>query len=100
MKELELISLYYYFCECYDKELRWYNQRFSHNCSPSNEKLTDEELLTLYFYCRRYENKHLKSEIWDFANRFMRSWFPSLPAYANFNNRLNRLSDALLALVA
>jgi hypothetical protein len=99
MKELELITLYYYFCECYDTELRWYHQRFSPNTSPINEKLTDEEILTIYFYCRRYENKHLKSEIWDFANRFMRSWFPNLPAYANFNTRLNNLSDCLVALV-
>lgn len=99
MLETELISLYFYFCECYDTDLCWYNQRFSHNSSPSNEKLTDVELLTIYFYCRRYENKHLKTEIWDFANRFMRSWFPELPAYANFNSRMNNLSDALSALV-
>lgn len=100
MKELELIALYYYFCECYDTDLRWYCQRFSRNSLPANEKLTDEELLTVYFYCRRYENKHLKSEIWDFANRYMRSWFPNLPAYATFNNRMNNLSSALNALVA
>lgn len=100
MKELELIALYYYFCDCYDTDLRWYNQHFSRNSSPANEKLTDEELLTVYFYCRRYENKHLKSEIWDFANRYMRSWFPNLPAYATFNNRMNNLSSALNALVA
>lgn len=100
MKELELIALYYYFCECYDTDLRWYCQRFSPNSSPANEKMTDEELLTIYFYCRRYENKHLKSQIWDYANRYMRSWFPNLPAYANFNNRMNNLSSALNALVA
>lgn len=99
MKELELIALYYYFCKCYDTDLRWYCQRFSPNSSPVNEKMTDEELLTIYFYCRRYENKHLKSQIWDYANRYMRSWFPNLPAYANFNSRMNNLSSALNALV-
>jgi hypothetical protein len=57
-------------------------------------------LLTVYFYCRRYESKHLKSEIGDFANRYMRYWFPNLPAYATFNNRMNNLSSALNALVA
>lgn len=99
MLEYELIALYLYFCECYNNELRWYNQRFSNNSSPSNEKITDEELLTIYFYSRRYENKHLKKQIWDFANRYMRSWFPHLPAYSNFNHRLNNLSGAILALV-
>ena len=73
MKELELIQLYFYFCECYNKELRWYNQRFSPNSTPRNEKLSDEELLTIYFYVRRFENKHLKSEIYDYANRYLRS---------------------------
>ena len=99
MKEIELIQLYFYFCDCYNTELRWYNQRFSRNSSPSNEKLTDEEILTLYFYCRRYENKHLKTEIWDFANRYMRSWFPDLPNYTNFSTRLNNLSSVMTALV-
>jgi hypothetical protein len=99
MKELELIQLYYYLCECYDKELRWYCQRFSPNSSPDNQKITDEELLAIYFYCRRYENKHKKSEIYDFATRFLHSWFPFLPTYANFNTRLNFLESALLALI-
>ena len=100
MKEIELIRLYYYFCEYYERELRWYNQRFSNNSTPSNEKLTDAELLTIYFYCRRYENKHLKTEIYDYAKRYLQSWFPNLPAYANFNTRINNLSSALNALVA
>ena len=100
MLEIELIRLYYYFCKNYDSELQWYCQRFSPNASPSNEKLTDEEILTIYFYCRRYENKHLKSEIYDYACRYLKSWFPDLPAYANFNTRINNLSSAINALVA
>ncbi len=100
MKEIELIQLYFYLCECYDKELQWYNQRFSRNSSPSNQKLTDEELLTIYFYCRRYENKHRISEIHDFAVRYMSSWFPNLPNYANFNTRLNNLSSVMNGIIA
>jgi len=99
MKELELIQLYYYLCECYDKELGWYCQRFSPNSSPDNQKITDEELLTIYFYCRRYENKHRKKDIHDFALRYMSSWFPLLPTYANFNTRLNFLESAVLAFI-
>ena len=99
MKELELIQLYYYLCECYDKELGWYCQRFSPNSSPDNQKITDEELLTIYFYCRRYENKHRKKDIHDFALRYMSSWFANLPTYANFNTRLNFLESAVLAFI-
>ena len=98
MKEIELIRLYFYLCECNNKELAMHHQRFSPNSSPKNEKLTDVELLTIYFYCRRFENKHIKSDIYDFANRFMRSWFPLLPAYANFNSRLNNLGGTIEAL--
>ena len=99
MKEIELIRLYYYLCECNDKELWAYNQRFSPNSSPTNEKLTDVELLTIYFYCRRFENKQNKTEIYDYADRYLRSWFPDLPAYANFNTRLNSLGCCIQYLV-
>lgn len=99
MKELELIRLYFYFCDCNDKGLGQYHQRFSRNCWPSNEKLTDMELLTIYFYARRYENKHLKSDIYDYAHRYLCSWFPHLPAYANFSARLNKLGSMITAVV-
>lgn len=99
MRELDLIRLYYYLCECYDNELRWHCQRFSNNSLPSNEKITDSELLTIYFYCRLYENKHTKAEIYDYTIRYMSSWFPKLPNYSNFNTRINALNPALMALV-
>ena len=99
MKEIELIRLYYYLCQCNDKGLWIYNQRFSANSSPNNQKIDDIELLTIYFYCRRFENRHSKKEIYDFANRFMRSWFPQLPAYANFNTRLNNLASTTQYLI-
>ena len=99
MKELELIRLYFYFCDCNDNGLGQYNQRFSPNSSPSNEKLTDMELLTIYCYARRYENKHLKSEIYDYAQRYLLSWFPDLPAYPNFNARINKLGSMIIAVV-
>ena len=99
MKELELIRLYFYLCDCNDNLLCAYCQRFSPNATPNNEKLTDAELLTIYFYCRRYEGKHSKTAIYDFAQRYMKSWFPDLSAYANFNSRLNNLGAALPYLV-
>lgn len=99
MRELDLIRLYYYLCECYDTELRWHCQRFSNNSSPNKEKITDSELLTIYFYCRLYEDKHKKTEIYDYTVRYMSSWFPKLPNYSNFNARINALNPALLALI-
>ena len=99
MKELELIRLYCYLCDCNDKTLSIYHERFSLNSCPSNEKLTDMELLTIYFYCRRFENKQSKKDIYDYATRYLSSWFPSLPAYANFNSRLNKLGSLIPYLI-
>ncbi len=99
MNELKLIRLYFYLCECNDTVLALHHQRFSNNSSPSNEKLTDVELLTIYFYCRRFEKKHSKSDVYDFAKRYLYSWFPNLPAYANFNSRLNNLCSAMPYLI-
>ena len=64
-----------------------------------NEKLDDVELLTIYLYCRRFENKHRKIEIYDYAKRYLLSWFPNLPNYSNFNARLNNLSGTIPYLV-
>jgi Transposase DDE domain len=99
MKSLELIKLYFYLCDCYTTELCWYFQRFSPNTSPNNQKITDEEVLCIYFYCRIHENKHSKKDIHDFANRYMQSWFPNLPNYANFNVRLNQLQAVILGIL-
>ena len=99
MKELELIRLYFYLCECNDKVLVLHHQRFSNNTAPSNEKLTDAELLTIYFYCRRFEKKHSKTDVYDYAKRYLYSWFPDLPNYANFNSRLNNLCSGMPFLV-
>ena len=99
MKALELIKLYLYLCECYSTELCWYFQRFSPNTSPNHQKITDEEVLCIYFYCRIHENRHSKKDIHDFANRYMQSWFPNLPNYANFNVRLNQLQAIILGIL-
>ena len=55
--------------------------------------------MTIYFYCCRYENKHKKSEIYDYANRYIKPYFPQLPNYANFNTRINALHYLMLALL-
>lgn len=99
MKALELIKLYFYLCECYTTKLCWHFQRFSPNTSPNNQKITDEEVLCIYFYCRIHENRHSKKDIHDFANRYMQSWFPNLPNYANFNVRLNQLQVIILGIL-
>lgn len=96
MDEIKLITLYFFICECYNRELRWHCQRFSPN---QHQEFTDEELLTIYLYVVVVE-KHLKiKSIHRFAERYLKSWFPKLPSYQAFDNRLNRLNGALPYLV-
>lgn len=69
------------------------------NSEPENLKITDAELLTIYFYCRIHENRHSKTHIHDYAQRYLSSWFLRLPNHANFNTRLNAMDSAIIALV-
>lgn len=97
MNELQLISLYYDICECYNTHLRWLCQRFSNNSTPA--AFTDEELLTLYLFVMTDEEKHKVKAIWRYARKHLSSWFPTLPSYQAFNARLNRLADVFPALI-
>ncbi|WP_345375347.1 transposase, partial [Algivirga pacifica] len=45
------------------------------------------------------EEKTQVSKIYKYIVKYWKSWFPDLPSYQAFNNRLNRLSDVLPLLV-
>ena len=93
--ELNLISTYYLVCE-YSSQLFFYNMRHTNNSSPS---FTDEEVMTIYLYCTRDAFKlHTQKEIYDYANRHLRSSFPKLPKYEAFNARLNNLGESFRCL--
>ncbi len=53
-KELELIQIYMYICDLYDRELKNYCQRYSNNSSLA---FTDQEIMTTYLFaghCQKY----------------------------------------------
>jgi hypothetical protein len=88
--EIRLISTYFTVCN-YRSELSGHYMRYSNNHSPS---FTDEEVMTIYLYCTTCEFKlHEKKQVYDYADRHLRSWFPQLPDYEAFNARLNNLSS-------
>jgi hypothetical protein len=93
----KLISLFLRISE--DKAIKKYlvALRESNNFSP---EFSDEEALTVYIYgilqgytkvkdIHRYTEQHLKQE-----------WFPQLPSYQAFNNRLNFIAGAFEILAA
>lgn len=88
-KECKLIEIYFYVCEKFEKGLKIYCERFSNNNEP---EFTDQEVMTLYLYIMHHEQQFKVKHIHRFASDYLRSWFPKLPSYQAFSNRLNRLT--------
>jgi Transposase DDE domain len=97
MHELLLIKLYFYVCEEYNEYLRWNVQRFSPN--GQSGQISDEEIITIYLFCVAYEEKYKVKSIHKHITKYWKSWFPSLPSYQTFTNRLNRIADVFPLLV-
>lgn len=90
-KECKLIEIYFYVSKKFEKELKFYSERFSNNSKP---EFSDEEVMTVYLYIMHHEQQFKIKHIHRFASEYLRSWFPRLPSYQAFNNRLNRLHTA------
>ena len=94
-KKVKLITIYMYISELYEKELQYTCQRFSNN---STVEFTDAELMTVYLFVISEEKRFQVKEIHLFAKEYLLSWFPKLPSYQAFNDRLNRLSESFKSL--
>ena len=69
-------------------------QRQSNNFRP---QFSDEECITVYLWGisqRRFEQK----TIYKYTRNHLLEWFPKLPSYQAFSDRLNRLAPAFQAL--
>lgn len=97
VKELNLICMFLYISDLYNKELKFSCQRFSNNANPA---FTDEEIMTIYLFAMTNEQKFKIKQIHQYANDYLKSWFPLLPSYEAFNMRINRLSEAFRLLSA
>ena len=89
-KEIQLIRLYCAVCKHYDIALVAYAQRCSNNFCP---KFTDEECIATYIwgiYNRKFEVK----ACYQFIKEYYGDWFPNLPSYQAYNNRICFLADA------
>jgi hypothetical protein len=96
-KALKLIAIYLHICKLHDEELQYLYQRYTNNDKP---EFTDQEMITLYLFVVQQEQRFKVSQIYAFADQYMRSWFPALPSYQAFNRRLNRLSEAFKLIAA
>ena len=93
MWQTNLIKLYCAVCDN-SSTIEAEMQRQSNNFRP---KFTDEECITVYLWGisqRRFEQK----TIYEYTKNHLLEWFPKLPSYQAFSNRLNRLAPAFQAL--
>lgn len=89
-----LIRVYLFVCRRWSSGLCAVAQRQSNNSNPD---FTDEEVLTIYLFGLIRKRETIK-EIHEYAEDHFPEWFPDLPSYGGYVQRLNRLSAAFAPL--
>jgi len=92
--ESTLIQIYVFVHEDFGPDLYALGQRQSNNHSP---RFTDEEVMTIYLFGLIRGRRTLR-DIHTYAADHLSEWFPMLPSYGGYVQRLNRLSDVFAAL--
>ena len=59
---------------------------------------SDEEVITLYLFGVIDKHREIK-QTYEYADRHLRPWFPKLPSYVAFVQRLNRVADVFAPLL-
>jgi len=90
-KKSALVSIYLYICNLHKSDLKYECQRYSNNSKP---EFTDQEIMTIYLFTTSQQHYFKVKEIHAFAKDYLFSWFPLLPSYQQFNNRLVALGNA------
>jgi len=90
-----LIKLYFYISE--DMSIQRYlsGMRMSNNFKPA---FTDQEVMTVYLFGITQGFSKPK-HIHKYTQKHLSDWFPLLPSYQGFNDRLNKLSSCFEVLV-
>ena len=90
-----LIKLYFYICE--DRGIQRYlsSMRMSNNYKP---EFTDQEVMTVYIHGTTAGFSKVK-QIYKYTRRYLSDWFPLLPSYQAFCDRLNKLPYCFQILV-
>jgi hypothetical protein len=91
----QLISVYLYVCKKYQQKLCGYITRLSNNCDLS---FSDEEVITLYLFGTMSGYSQVQ-DIHTYASRHLSQWFPNLPGYHAFIQRINKISHLFEGLV-
>ena len=90
-----LIQLYLYICHHYQGHLFLAAQRLSNNDQPT---FTDEEVLTIYLFGILKKHRTIQA-IYNYVEDHLSDWFPEMPCYGGYVQRLNRLYEVFPGLV-
>jgi hypothetical protein len=90
--QLRLITLYEFICKQYREHLWAYCQRFS---PYVDLRFSDEEVLCIYLWGIMDRRRELK-DIYDYTRRHLHEWFPRLPSYGGYVQRLNQVADVFV----
>jgi hypothetical protein len=90
-----LITIYLYVCKHYRNGLWVYSQRMSNHADLS---FSDEEVITLYLFSVIDKNREIKRG-YEYADRHLREWFPKLPGYTAYVQRLNIVANIFAPLL-
>lgn len=82
----QLIRIYLLVCRFYDNQSCLKYQRLS-NFKPV---FSDQELIAIYLF-GHLNGLYQKKAIYRFTKNYWADWFPRLPSYQAFSNRLNKL---------
>lgn len=94
--QLQLITLYLAVCKHW-QEGGWAQvQRYAPFADLS---FTDEEVVTIYLFGVAMEKKRQIKDIHEHAKRYWSDWFPRLPGYGAYVQRLNRVADCFPSLL-
>lgn len=93
--ELRLITLYEFICKQYQERLWVYCQRFSLHADLT---FTDEEVICIYLWGLMDKRREIK-DIYEDVRRHLSSWYPKLPSYGGYVQRLNRVADVFVPLL-
>ena len=93
--EFNLTGLYVYVSDAYSGNLWPYCQRFSNNTLPF---FTDEEVITIYLFGVTEGHSQIK-KFYEHAKKYLWKFFPMLPSYTAFVQRLNQFDTLMPALI-
>ena len=86
-----LITLYLWVCKQYEDALQWVCERQSFHVRL---RISDEEVITVYLF-GLIQQRRMVRQIHSYAKDHLSAWFPSLPSYTGFVQRINGLTPAL-----